>query len=292
MRILQISDTHLGAKLNARGPRGWSRADDHFDALVHALRPAFREEVDLVVHAGDVFDRSSPPRRDVERAAELFRDVARRVPVLGIAGNHDRKGIQRWLPHRSLTFVDRPEVVTVQGRRFGLVPFQRTAEHFGGSVAGLLRSGPLDLLFCHASFEGSTVPGFTFRVAPPGSRRHTDVVGVECLGSADLRGIGAIGSGHIHPRQALQIGPVAVVHGGSTERTAFSEASQCKGAVIWDLSRGSPAWRFVDHPTRPMVRELDHRSGALPPGALVRCSPEAVQRVRQAGAIAVIRARR
>jgi DNA repair exonuclease SbcCD nuclease subunit len=290
MRILQISDTHLGAKLNARGPQGWSRADDHFDALVHALQPAFREEVDLVVHAGDVFDRSRPPRRDVERSAALFHDVARRVPVVGIAGNHDRKGIQRWLPHRSLRFVDQPQVVEHGGRRFGLVPFQRYASHFAAAVARLLASGPLDLLFCHASFAGSRVPGFTFRVAPPQSRRHTDVIGLQHLLEAgvDPMAVGAIGSGHIHPRQALQLGPIPVVHGGSTERTAFSEASQVKGTVIWDLSGPSPAWRFADHPTRPMAGSpRDAR-----PGALVRCGPDDVPAVRKAGAIAVVRARR
>ena len=283
MRILQISDTHLGAKLNARGPAGWSRADDHFEAVRAALRPAFRGEVDLVVHAGDVFDRSAPPRRDVERAADLFRAVAQRVPVVGIAGNHDRKGIQRWLPHRSLRFVDRADVVEQNGRRFGLLPFHRRAEDFAHEVARLLRSGPLDLLFCHAAFAGSRVPGFTFRVAPPGSRRHTDVVGLRHLEAAGvpLDAIGAIGSGHIHPRQALRLGPLEVVHGGSTERTSFSEAGQRKGAVIWDLSGDGPTWHFVDHATRPMAREAA-------PGVLVRCALEAVARVRKAGAIAVV----
>ncbi|MCB9677253.1 MAG: metallophosphoesterase [Alphaproteobacteria bacterium] len=275
MRILQISDTHLGAKLNARGPAGWQRADDHHAALEHALGPALREEVDLVVHAGDVFDRSLPPRRDVLRAGALFLEVARRVPVLGIAGNHDRRGIQRWLPHRSLRFVDRAEAVEVRGLRVGLLPFRREAAAFAADAAGL---GPVDLLVCHAAFDGSRVPGFTFREG-----RHADTVGAKHL-PRDLRWVA---SGHIHPRQSLRLGDATVVHGGSTERTAFSEAPQVKGAVLWDFA-GDVRWRFVDHPTRPM-----HVGDAPPaPGALVRCEPGGERAVREAGGIAVVRAAR
>ncbi|MEZ4317476.1 MAG: metallophosphoesterase [Myxococcota bacterium] len=278
MRVLQISDTHLGAEWNVRAPEplrcaGWRRADDHHAALEHALGPALREEVDLVIHAGDVFDRSRPPMRDVERAGELFTRVARRVPVLGIAGNHDRKGIQRWLPHRSLRFVDRAEAVEVGGLRVGLVPFRRRAVDFAADARGL---GAVDLLVCHQAFDGSRVPGFTFRVGT-----QADTVGAEHV----PEGVRHIACGHIHPRQAVRVGPAEVVHGGSTERTAFSEADQPKGAVLWDFGR-TVRWRFTDHPTRPM------HTGASPdavPGALVRCTEGEVPGVLRSGAVAVVR---
>ena len=63
MRILHVTDTHLGYEAWFRGaPPGWSRADDHLEAFRLALRPAFQEEVDLVVHSGDLFNRSTPPQ--------------------------------------------------------------------------------------------------------------------------------------------------------------------------------------------------------------------------------------
>lgn len=264
MRILQISDTHLGARLNARGPAGWTRADDHFEALRRALEPALREEVDLVVHAGDVFDRSRPPARDVLRGGELFRQVARRVPVLGIAGNHDRRGIRRWLPHRSLRFTDVPVVERACGLRVGMLPYRRDPERF---AADLARLGGLDLLVCHQGFDGSRVPGFTFR---PGRPTET----IPRLPAGLL-----VAAGHIHPRQVVQVGGATVVHGGSTERTSFSEADQVKGAVIWSFSR-EVTWRFVDHATRPM--------GGTTPGALIRATEEAVPDVRARDQIAVV----
>ncbi|MCB9669964.1 MAG: exonuclease SbcCD subunit D [Alphaproteobacteria bacterium] len=264
MRILQISDTHLGAQWNARGPVGWTRADDHFEALERALQPALREEVDLVVHAGDVFDRSRPPARDVLRGGELLREVARRVPVLGIAGNHDRRGIARWLPHRSLRFTDVPCTHDVHGVRIGLLPYRRHPERF---AADLARLGGLDLLVCHQGFAGSWVPGFTFRPGTPGETVPHLPPGL------------FVASGHIHPRQVVELDGSTVVHGGSTERTAFSEADQAKGSVIWELG-ARVSWRFVDHATRPMQAV---------PGGLVACMEDEVAAVRSRGCVAVVR---
>lgn len=266
MRVLQISDTHLGAKLNARGPRGWSRAHDHHQALERALQPAFRGQVDLVLHCGDVFDRSRPPRRWVVAAGELLTRVADRVPVIGIAGNHDRRGIQRWLPHRALGFHDQPVRIEHAGLAIGLVPFVRDRLRFRAACEQL---GQVDLLAIHQAPHGSAVGRFRFRA---GVQR-------DAVDAQDLNGVPWVACGHIHPRQVVQLGRSTVVCGGSTERTAFSEAPETKGAVIWDFSDAVPH-RFVDHATRPM----DHGRGAL-----VRCTEQQVEQVRSRGQIAVVR---
>jgi len=273
MRVLQLSDTHLGARMNARGPAGWSRAADHHDALRRALQPALRGEVDAVIHAGDVFDRSQPPRRWMLAAGELFAEVARRVPVLGIAGNHDRRGIRRWLPHASLGFVDRPARRVLGGGSeavaVGLVPFCRTAEAF--ARAAEIAVGPgVDLLVVHQAPDGARVPGLTFRVG-----RQRDTVGVAHLPAGVLR----VACGHIHPRQVVRLGAAEVVMGGSTERTAWSEAAQRKGTVVWCFE-GQVRWAFVDHATRPMA-DVE--------GGLVRCGEEDVEAVVGTGRIAVPR---
>ena len=60
MLSLHVTDTRRGAKLFVRGaPPGWTRSDDHHTALRTALGPAVRDEVDRVVHAGDLFDHSA-----------------------------------------------------------------------------------------------------------------------------------------------------------------------------------------------------------------------------------------
>lgn len=213
--------------------------------MVRALEPAFRDEVDLVVHSGDVFDRSRPPAVDVARAFAVFAEVARRVPLVVIAGNHDRRGLARHAPEPppGLTMVDAPWCTSVGGARFGFVPYCRTADAFAHAAQGL---GPVDLLVCHQAFDGVAIPHagrspFVFRVG-----HQADTVDAR-----HVPAVGAVACGHIHPRQVVRVGEIEVVHPGSTERTAFSERAQTKGYAVWTLGRRA-TWRFVDLPSRPM----------------------------------------
>lgn len=245
VRVLHLTDTHLGhQRVLVGAPAGWRRADDHHDAFVRALEPARRGEVDLVMHTGDLFDRSRPPPRDMARAMEVLVALARQVPVVVIAGNHDRLGICRHLPVGApgLTLVDAPTRIERGGASLGFVPFCRTAAQF---AAAARRLGAVDLLACHQAFDGVVIAhprrDFVFRVG-----RQPDTVGPE-----HVRGVGAVACGHIHPRQVVRYGAQAVVHPGSTERTAFAERDQTKGYAIWTLG-DRPRFRFVDLPVRPM----------------------------------------
>lgn len=263
MNILHLSDTHLGHQRVLIGPNGRAdglRADDHHEAFLRALAPAMRGEVDLVVHSGDVFDRSRPPARDVERALDALREVARRVPVVVVAGNHDRHGLAHHatVPVPGLTLVDVPRRIEFGGAAFGFVPYVRSAAAFEASVTAL---GSLDLLVCHQAFDGAHIPRagrrpFVFRVG-----RQVDTIGPE-----HIQRVSAVACGHIHPRQVLRYDRRVVVHPGSTERTAFAERDQTKGFATWTLG-ATPSWRFVDLPTRPMrVVESETDLEAVEPG--------------------------
>lgn len=267
VRILHVSDTHLGTRRYVRGgPPGWSRAHDHHAAFRRAVSPALRGDVDLVVHTGDVFDRSRPPARWVAAGAALLEEVARRVPLVLISGNHDRRGIRRHLPLTvpGLHVVDSPTRLRIRDVVLALVPYRRTAEAWAAAAHRAVGPGA-DLLLCHQSFHGSRVPGLVFRV---GHHRET-------VGEAHLPpGIRHVLCGHIHPRQALRVGPAEVVHPGSSERTAFSERGEPKGYAIWGLAR-TVSWRFVDLPARPMrVVTTPAEAAAVQPGDLVRLAAD------------------
>ncbi|MBX2801684.1 MAG: metallophosphoesterase family protein [Myxococcales bacterium] len=269
--LLHLTDTHLGLKRRVRRAQDrTARSDllqaDAFEAFRRALLPALRGEVDLVVHTGDLFDRSRPPRAEVVRTCELLLEVARRVPVVVMPGNHDRRGLQRWLPHggRDLHVLDRPCRVEVAGVALGVVPFERTAAGFG--VAAHLAVGPgVDFLLAHQAFDGHQVPGHTFRAA-----HRTDTVCAEHLPA----GAPFVLCGHLHPRQVVQVGETSVVCPGSTVRTSLSERSQTKGAALWTLG-AEVRWRWLELPSRPMhlVREASDLS-AVAPGDLVRAADE------------------
>ena len=85
MRLLHTSDWHVG-----RAIRGRSRAAEHRAVLAEIAAVADRDEVDLVVVAGDLFDTAAPTpeaERIVYRA--LLDLAAGGRPVVVVAGNHD-----------------------------------------------------------------------------------------------------------------------------------------------------------------------------------------------------------
>ncbi len=250
----------MGLKLKTWcAPRGYQRADDMSAAFEAALQPALRDEVDLVIHSGDVFDRSKPPPQAIEATVKLLQRAARHVPVVIMPGNHDRHGLLGNLaPGPNLHIVDGPTQVRIHDLVLGMVPYVREAGMWA-SDAAIVAPGA-DLLVCHQSFHGARVPGFTFRVG-----HHRETVGEQHL----PRRCPPILCGHIHPRQVTHLRGVAIVQPGSSERTSFSEARQTKGSALWELGR-KPTWSWVDLPTRPMHKVITEADAqAVRPGGLV-----------------------
>ncbi len=255
MRLLHVTDTHLGVDRWFRGaPRGWRRADDHASALRTALAAA--GEVDLVVHTGDLFDRSRPPARAVAEARALLANLG--VPLLLLPGNHDRRGLAGHFPGGipGATIVDRPATVRLAGIDVAVVPWAAEATSWAAQARAL--GG--DLLVCHQSFHGARVPGFTFR-----SGHHAETVGAHQV----PRRFPVVLCGHIHPRQVLTLGESVVVHPGSAERTSFSERGETKGYAVVEVGT-TTTWQFVDLPSRPM-RVVTHEADVegVAPGELV-----------------------
>ncbi len=270
MRILHLTDTHLGAEMYALGPPGWSREQDHVAAMRAALLPAIQGLVDLVVHSGDLFNRSRPSPRAMAAASGLLREAARRVPVLVMPGNHDRRGLQRSLPMRcpGLSVVDQPSAFEHGGVRLGVLPFLRDPLRWAREARDL----DAQILVAHQAFDGARVPGLVFRVG-----RQGDTLGEEHMPPRTRW----VMCGHIHPRQLTWVGEAQVVQPGSTERTSFSEADQSKGYAIWELGR-EVRWRFVDLPTRPMARvSCAADLHCLEPGTLVHTTLEPAPLLRR-----------
>lgn len=86
MRILHTADWHLGKNLE-----GQSRLEEQEQFLETFVATVEREQVDVVVIAGDIYDSSNPPAK----AERLFYDTLKRLSKHGeritvvIAGNHD-----------------------------------------------------------------------------------------------------------------------------------------------------------------------------------------------------------
>jgi exonuclease SbcD len=87
MRLLHTSDWHLGHTL-----KEVAREHEHAAFLAWLLDACDREEPDVLVITGDVFDSATPPASAERMWFELLAAARRRRPamdIVAIAGNHD-----------------------------------------------------------------------------------------------------------------------------------------------------------------------------------------------------------
>ena len=268
IRILLLADTHLGFDLpvNPRVNRR-RRGHDFLANYAIALQPALDGEVDLVVHGGDVFNRSRPPSSVVWQAFEPLTRVADRgVPVYVVPGNHERGRIphMRFAQHPGIHLFDRPRtfVTEVKGVRVALAGFPSERDdvrrRFADLISGTGHSSvdaDVRLLCLHQCVEGATV----------GPSDYMFTTASDVIRASDLpQGFAAILSGHIHRHQVLDTDlrrrrlPAPVLYPGSIERTSIAEADEEKGFMIVEVTRGaltaSLSWTFHRLPARPLVR--------------------------------------
>src|SRR5262249_43120725 len=233
IRILLLADTHLGFDLPLQPRIGRRRrGHDFFANYATALAPALAGEVDLVVHAGDVFDRPSVPTTVAYQALEPLPRVADiGVPVFIVPGNHERSRLPhpRFATHPLVHIFDRPRTcnLEIRGTRIGLSGFPYERRDVRARFTELLEQtewrrdcAAVRLLCVHHCVEGATVgpADFTFTTA-------ADVIRLSDV-PPDFA---AVLSGHIHRHQVLTADlsrrsiKTPVLYPGSIERTSLAE---------------------------------------------------------------------
>ena len=271
MRILHTSDWHLGRSFHREGMLG------HQAVYVdHLLDVVEHEQVDLVVVAGDVYDRALPPVDAVRLADETFaRLAASRAQVVVTSGNHDsahRLGFGSRLIDAAGVFIrtdaatvgvpvlleDRHGQVAVYGLPYldpdtlrepwGL-PGRSHEAAIGEAMSRVRtdldrRPGARSVVLAHAFVAGGE---------PSESERDISVGGVSLVPTALFDGIDYTALGHLHGRHTLTD---TIRYSGSPLAYSFSEARHRKGSWLVDLdATGLRAAEFVDAPVpRPLAR--------------------------------------
>lgn len=92
LRILHTADSHIGAGWPTRPrhnrPR---RGDDFADSFARVADQALELDIDLAIHAGDLFNAPDPGSRTLVAAATpLLKLAAAGIPVVIVPGNHER----------------------------------------------------------------------------------------------------------------------------------------------------------------------------------------------------------
>lgn len=236
MLLLHTSDWHLGRSLHRADLRDAQAG--FVDHLVDVVRS---EGVDVVVVAGDVYDRAVPPLDAIalcESAFVRLREAGARVVV--ISGNHDsarRLGFGSGLIDASgvylrtdLATADVP--VVIDGVPFFAVPYLEPAAHGARSHKEVLTCAlarvrkvapPQSVVLAHCWVAGGLASE---------SERDITVGGVSAVPLSLFDGFAYTALGHLHGAQVLTD---TLRYSGSPLAYSFSEATHTKGSWLVEL---------------------------------------------------------
>ena len=97
-RICVVGDTHVGYRHRPRSNKAaWSYNVDNRDTFTEALRRARNQDVDAVIHAGDIFDHETT-QSDLDTVhREVTRTCEQGIAFYFVQGNHDKEDGRRLL---------------------------------------------------------------------------------------------------------------------------------------------------------------------------------------------------
>ncbi|MFJ4923097.1 exonuclease SbcCD subunit D [Streptomyces sp. NPDC088725] len=254
MRILHTSDWHLGRSFHRV-----SLLDAQAAFLDHLVETARSREVDVVLVAGDVYDRAVPPLTAVELFdTALHRLAGAGVPTVMISGNHDsarRLGVGAGLIERAgihlrtdpagcatpVLLADSHGEVAFYGLPYlepALVRDEFKTQKTGheavlGAAMERVRAdlahrapGTRSVVLAHAFVAGGD---------PSDSERDITVGGVAAVPAGVFDGVDYVALGHLHGSQALN---ERVRYAGSPLAYSFSETAHRKTMWLVDLGPG------------------------------------------------------
>lgn len=251
MKILHTADWHLGRQFH-----GQSLEADHGVILEQVLAAVATHQPDVLIVAGDIYDRASPPTEAVRQFNGFIGEIASgsQAAIVMIAGNHDsgdRIASIAALADRSRTLVrgplsadERPLIIKdIHGPvAFSALPFGReyaARECFGDSKI----ANPADVLAAQIKSARAHVPenmrwvitahAFVADASPSESEQRLMVGGIETVPASAFDGAHYVALGHLHRPQS--VGGGHICYSGSPLAFGFDEAEAEKSMALVEL---------------------------------------------------------
>lgn len=307
LQLAHISDTHIGyetfAALSVAGNN--LRGEDIVKALMRNVAEIVAADPPLVLHSGDVGDRSQLPTRDLLVIKQALATMAgirpdgTRRQVVVISGNHDQPRSRRdacflelW---RGLPGL---HVVTGAYEVIAVGDAENAPQELGDVLVHCLPHDQLkevefDII---QPVAGATNILMSHGVAG-GSDLYKRVLGREFAIPIDVmtRGWDYVALGHWHKQGPVAVGGYSdatspIWYAGSTENMGFSDlikgGGMGRGHLLVDVVRGQvPRVTRVDLPIRSMLRLETIDGTDLSPMALSEALVASVQAAPIAGAV-------
>lgn len=238
-RVIHTADTHIGYR-QYHSPE---RQRDFLRAFEQVVEDAIEDEMDALVHAGDLFHDTRPAIPELMATVEALRRLDRAgIPFLGVVGNHEGTRERQWLDLFAdlglATRLDR------EGTVIGNVTF------YGLDYVPPAQRDRLEYEFSEPTTEYSALVAHGLFEPFP----HADWDTERVLASANVA-FDALLLGDNHTRGQQQIGDTWVTYPGSTERVSAAERQDRNYNIVrFDDSvrianrsiDGNRPWQFVD----------------------------------------------
>ena len=242
MRVLALSDTHFGYMYGKTTKAKKQSIENMFRSFERTLEIAQNRDVELVLHGGDMFNRSKPPKNIISRAYKIIEKFTETgIKFVGIPGNHDKSNLpETLLSHfnKDLYLVNRLTRLDFDEISILAFPFElENPKRVLKKIRGEIEKHPETsfIVLCHQLFDGAKFGPhlYTFR-----NRKDT------LLTQVFPNNVKMFISGHIHRSQKLQND--RVFYTGSTERTSFMEAIEPKGCLVIDIEKNFENVEFIE----------------------------------------------
>lgn len=255
MRFLHTGDWHIGKNL-----AGYNLLADQHATFQEIRKIAQDKQVDAVVIAGDLYDRTIPGEAAIQ---ELTKELAtlnikEHLPVLAISGNHDsatRLGIgHQWFVNNDFylntNFSDAFHPISIQNTQFFLLPFfglQEVRNYFADDHIQNINTAMQKIVTkMKESFDPQSQHVLIAHFFAAGSKRTAEsetmieVGGLSAVNTDILKDFDYVALGHLHNKNALH--EERVRYSGSPMKLSVSEATMEKGVWIVDTDPFEIQW--------------------------------------------------
>ena len=259
MRFLHISDIHLGKLLFQK-----NLLEIQIDLLNQIIDYLVDNDIDVLIMAGDIYDRSVPSNEAIEALNDFLSSLILKhhKKVLMIAGNHDsatRLSFASGLLKQEGLYIeafvqDEMKPVVIDGVNFYLLPFfkpsyirylynDESIVTYQDAFAAYMKRQKINLdetniLITHQFIAGNK------EVIKSESEAILSVGGSEIIDVSLVKQFDYVALGHIHAPQ--QISRDTIRYSGSLMRYSFDEVKQKKSIVDVSIANKKVTYQLVE----------------------------------------------
>jgi len=270
MKIIHTSDWHIGKIVNE-----FSMLEDQKYILDELIKLVDKERPDVLIIAGDMYDRSIPPVDGVELLNNILSKLVmeKGIMVLAISGNHDsgervcfasnileKQGL--YIVGRDEELYRKIEIDDEDGKvNFYLIPYkdpsvikklldnseirnhndamkavvEKINKNIDKSDRNILVAHGYATMYREDAKESDEDKYEAANLEVSESERPLSIGGTDLIDCNIFNDFDYVALGHLHGRQ--KIGREEVRYSGSLLKYSFSEVNQKKGVTIFDIDK-------------------------------------------------------